>query len=74
MGVVHRNMAAITKNLERALAGNNLEKMAETMSAFERGFENLDLQTQVRAQCARVRARACCCCCKGFVWLLCLCT
>lgn len=31
----------------QALAGNNLEKMAETMQQFEKNFENLDLQTHV---------------------------
>lgn len=47
MQMINRNMMAITKNLEKALAGNNLEKIASTMQLFEKQFENLDLQTQV---------------------------
>jgi charged multivesicular body protein 1 len=47
MQMVNKNMAAITKNLEKALAANNLEKIAATMQQFEKQFENLDLQTQV---------------------------
>lgn len=47
MSMVNRNMMAITKNLEKALAANNLEKIASTMQSFEKQFENLDLQTQV---------------------------
>jgi charged multivesicular body protein 1 len=47
MQLVGRNMAAITKALERALESNNLEKIAATMQSFEKQFENLDLQTQV---------------------------
>ncbi len=45
--MVNKNMVGITKNLEKALAGNNLEKIAATMQQFEAQFENLDLQTQV---------------------------
>jgi charged multivesicular body protein 1 len=33
--------------MEKALASNNLEKIANTMQQFEKQFENLDLQTQV---------------------------
>jgi hypothetical protein len=44
---VTRNMAAITKTLDKALASNNLEQVASTMQQFEKQFENLDLQTQV---------------------------
>jgi hypothetical protein len=44
MQMVTKNMAAITKNLEKALASNNLEKIAATMQQFEKQFENLDLQ------------------------------
>lgn len=47
MQMVNKNMAGIVKNLEKALASNNLEKIASTMQQFERQFENLDLQTQV---------------------------
>lgn len=47
MNMVNKNMAAITKNLEKALASNSIEKIAETMQQFEKQFENLDLQTSV---------------------------
>lgn len=47
MQMVTKNMAGIVKNLDKALASNNLEKIANTMSQFEKQFENLDLQTQV---------------------------
>ena len=47
MQMVNKNMMGITKNLEKALASNNLEKIAATMQQFEKQFENLDLQTQV---------------------------
>jgi charged multivesicular body protein 1 len=47
MQMVNKNMAGIVVNLEKALAGNNLEKIANTMQQFEKQFENLDLQTQV---------------------------
>jgi len=47
MQMVNKSMAAITKNLEKALASNNLEKVSEVMQSFEKQFENLDLQTQV---------------------------
>jgi charged multivesicular body protein 1 len=47
MQMVNKNMMGITKNLEKALASNNLEKIASTMQQFEKQFENLDLQTQV---------------------------
>jgi hypothetical protein len=38
-------MVGIVKSLDVALAGNNLEKMAETMDKFESQFETLDVQT-----------------------------
>ena len=44
---VARSMGGIVKSLDRALATNNNEKIAETMDAFERQFENLDVQSQV---------------------------
>lgn len=47
MNMVTKNMGAIVKNLDVALQSNNLEKIASTMNAFEKQFENLDLQTQV---------------------------
>lgn len=47
MQLVTKNMAGIVKSLEKSMEANNLEKIAATMSQFERQFENLDLQTQV---------------------------
>jgi charged multivesicular body protein 1 len=44
---VARSMGGIVKALDRALAANNVEKVAETMDAFERQFEDLDVQSQV---------------------------
>lgn len=44
---VARSMGGIVKALDRALASNNIERVAETMDAFERQFENLDVQSQV---------------------------
>ena len=44
---VARSMGGIVKALDRALATNNIEKVAETMDAFERQFEDLDVQSQV---------------------------
>ena len=42
---VNASMVGIVKSLDVALAGNNLEKMAETMDKFESQFETLDVQT-----------------------------
>ncbi len=42
---VNASMVGIVKSLDVALAGNNLEKMAETMDKFETQFETLDVQT-----------------------------
>ncbi|GLI69280.1 hypothetical protein VaNZ11_013857 [Volvox africanus] len=47
MQMVQKNMAGIVKSLEKAMASNNLETIANTMTQFEKQFENLDLQTQV---------------------------
>ncbi|GBF95013.1 hypothetical protein Rsub_07514 [Raphidocelis subcapitata] len=47
MAGVTRNMAGITARLEKALAANDVERIAETMGSFEKCFEELDLQTQV---------------------------
>ncbi|EFJ48540.1 hypothetical protein VOLCADRAFT_60422 [Volvox carteri f. nagariensis] len=47
MQMVQKNMAGIVKSLEKAMAINNLETIANTMTQFEKQFENLDLQTQV---------------------------
>ena len=44
---VARSMGGIVKALDRALATNNIEKVAETMDAFEKQFEDLDVQSQV---------------------------
>lgn len=46
MQTVNRSMVNIVGALDRSLAGNNLEKMAETMDQFERQFENLDVQSE----------------------------
>eukprot|EP00210_Caulerpa_lentillifera_P001255 g1211.t1 len=46
MQAVTKNMAGIVKALDRALATNNLEKVANTMDQFERQFENLDVQSE----------------------------
>lgn len=43
---VNKSMAGIVKALDRALASNNLEKVANTMDQFERQFENLDVQSE----------------------------
>jgi charged multivesicular body protein 1 len=47
MNQVNASMVGIVKSLDVALAGNNLEKMAETMDKFETQFETLDVQTGV---------------------------
>ncbi|KXZ56950.1 hypothetical protein GPECTOR_1g857 [Gonium pectorale] len=47
MQMVQKNMAGIVKSLEKAMASNSLEAIANTMTQFEKQFENLDLQTQV---------------------------
>lgn len=47
MQMVNKSMAGIVKSLEKALAANNLEAIANTMNQFEKQFENLDLQAQV---------------------------
>lgn len=62
MGIVTKNMAGITKNLEKALAGNKLEQIAEVMQQFEKQFENLDLQTQVRIPLGLIPVDACALC------------
>lgn len=46
MQTVNRSMVSIVGALERSLAGNNLERMAETMDTFEKQFESLDVQTE----------------------------
>lgn len=46
MQVVNKSMAGIVKSLDKALAANNLEKVAQTMDQFEKQFENLDVQTE----------------------------
>lgn len=46
MQTVNKSMVGIVGALEKALAGNNLEKMAQTMETFERQFENLDVQSE----------------------------
>jgi charged multivesicular body protein 1 len=46
MNAINSSMGAIVKQLDRALAGNNLERVADTMDQFERQFENLDVQSQ----------------------------
>eukprot|EP00210_Caulerpa_lentillifera_P008680 g8279.t1 len=46
MQAVTKNMSGIVKALDKALAGNNLEKVANTMDQFERQFENLDVQSE----------------------------
>jgi charged multivesicular body protein 1 len=46
MQVINKSMAGIVSALDKALAGNNLEKVAQTMDQFERQFENLDVQTE----------------------------
>jgi len=44
---LNQNMASIVKSLEKNMESNNLEKLVETMTTFEKQFENLDLQTSV---------------------------
>lgn len=46
MQAVTKSMAGIVKALDRALASNNLDKVAATMDQFERQFENLDVQSE----------------------------
>ena len=46
MQSVSKSMVGIVSGLDRALASNNLEKMAMTMDQFERQLENLDLQSE----------------------------
>ena len=55
---VARSMGGIVKALDRALATNNIEKVAETMDAFERQFEDLDVQSQVMEGAMSAQARA----------------
>jgi charged multivesicular body protein 1 len=50
MNQVNASMVGIVNSLDVALAGNNLEKMAETMDKFESQFETLDVQTGVVEQ------------------------
>ncbi|CAL5224278.1 g6940 [Coccomyxa viridis] len=46
MNMINSSMSQIVRSLDRALASNNLEKVASTMEQFERQFENLDVQSQ----------------------------
>ncbi|KAK9843733.1 hypothetical protein WJX81_004122 [Elliptochloris bilobata] len=46
MNAINSSMSSIVKQLDRALAGNNLERVADTMDQFEKQFENLDVQSQ----------------------------
>lgn len=46
MQMITTNMSGIVKALDRALASNNLEKVAATMDQFEKQFENLDIQSE----------------------------
>ena len=47
MQAVTKSMGGIVKALDKALASNNLDKVAETMDQFEKQFENLDVQASV---------------------------
>ena len=46
MNMITGSMTSIVKALERAVASNNLERVAATMDQFEKQFENLDVQGQ----------------------------
>ncbi len=46
MQTVTKSMAGIVKSLDKAVNANNLEKVAFTMTEFERQFENLDVQSE----------------------------
>ncbi|MCO5578219.1 hypothetical protein L7F22_032057 [Adiantum nelumboides] len=46
MNVINKSMASIVKTLDSSLATNNLQKMSETMDAFERQFVNMEVQAE----------------------------
>lgn len=46
MQSVNKSMAGIVKALDKSLASNNLEQVANTMDQFEKQFENLDIQSE----------------------------
>ncbi|EIE19739.1 hypothetical protein WJX75_000070 [Coccomyxa subellipsoidea] len=46
MNMINSSMSQIVRALDKALASNNLERVASTMDQFERQFENLDVQSQ----------------------------
>ncbi|KAI7837035.1 hypothetical protein COHA_009112 [Chlorella ohadii] len=56
MQVINKSMAGIVKSLDTALKANNLEKVASTMDAFERQFENLDVQSEFVEQAMQNQA------------------
>ncbi|MCO5573343.1 hypothetical protein L7F22_064765 [Adiantum nelumboides] len=46
MNVINKSMASIVRTLDSSLATNNLQKMSETMDAFERQFVNMEVQAE----------------------------
>lgn len=42
-----KNMAVVTKGLDRAMASMNLEEVEKIMQKFESQFEDLDVREQV---------------------------
>ena len=46
MQTINKSMAGIVKALDKSLASNNLEQVANTMDQFEKQFENLDIQSE----------------------------
>lgn len=43
-----KNMAVVTKGLDKAMASMNLEEVEKIMQKFESQFEDLDVREQVK--------------------------
>lgn len=52
-----KNMAVVTKGLDKAMASMNLEEVEKIMQKFESQFEDLDVREQVNF---KVDFRSCC--------------
>lgn len=46
---IMKNMAVVTKGLDKAMASMNLEEVEKIMQKFESQFEDLDVREQVNS-------------------------
>lgn len=51
---VTKNMAQVTKALDKALSAMDLQKVSAVMDRFEQQVQNLDVHTSVGGHCVRL--------------------